>query len=42
MNFLKNNEALDILEVKNNFFFFFWDSSEAEVEAIHTLRNVII
>lgn len=22
MNFLKNNEALDILEVKNNIFFF--------------------
>jgi len=23
MNFLKNNEALDILEVKNNIIFFF-------------------
>lgn len=41
MNFLKDNEAVDIMEVKNIIFLRFqW--TNVEVKAIHTSRNVII
>lgn len=41
MNFLKDNEAVDIMEVKNIIFLRFqW--TNVEVKAIRTSRNVII